>query len=140
VPEHVPADLPEAADPQKRAEIDKEFSAFRTSLTSTTSDGTLLATIVRGKALADSLGKNYFMISVSLDAAGGDTRIAHWFLRELFWPTPTRSYNGGAVVSYMLTDTAGTFQVGDVMRYMYGFSKWKAPKVPKSYGFSPPEK
>jgi len=140
VPEHVPADLPEAADPQKRAEIDKEFSAFRTSLTSTTSDGTLLATIVRGKALADSLGKNYFMISVSLDAAGGDTRIAHWFLRELFWPTPTPSYNGGAVVSYMLTDTAGTFQVGDVMRYMYGFSKWKAPKVPKSYGFSPPEK
>ena len=129
-----------AADPKKRAEIDKEFSSFRTSLSSATADGTLLATIVRGKALAESLGKSYFILSVSLDAAGGDTRTAHWFLLELFWPTPTPSYNGGAVVSYVLTDTTGTFQVGEMLSSMYGFSKWKAPKVPKSYDFSPPEK
>lgn len=128
------------ADPTKRAEIDKEFSSFRTLLGSTTADGTLLATVIRGKALADSLGKSYFILSVSLDAAGGDTRTAHWFLRELFWPTAAPSYNGGAVVSYMLTDTAGTFRDGEVLRSMYGFSKWKAPKVPKSYDFSPPEK
>jgi hypothetical protein len=121
-------------------DIDKEFSAFRTSLTATSPDGTILATIVRGETLKVSLGKNGLLLTVSVDAAGGDTKTTHFFWRELFWPTPSPSYNGGAVVSFLLTDQAGMFLDADMFRAMYDFSKWKSPKVPKKWDFSPPEK
>lgn len=44
------------------------------------------------------------------------------------------------MVSFLLTDPNGNVQDGDLFDYMYGFSKWKSPKVPKKWDFSPPEK
>jgi hypothetical protein len=116
-----------------RPDVDKEFSAFRTALTGTSPDGTVLATIIKGKALLNSLGANYSILTVSVDAAGGDTKVTHFFWQELIMPTPSPSYNGGAVVSFLLTDPAGRFQDGDIFHYMYDFSKWKSPKVPKTF-------
>jgi hypothetical protein len=110
------------------ADVDKEFSAFRTSLTATSPDGTVLATIVKGETLRVSLGKTGLLLTVSVDAAGGDTKVTHFFWRELFWPTPSPSYNGGAIVSFLLTDQGGAFVDADMFHFMYDFSKWKSPK------------
>jgi hypothetical protein len=109
-------------------DIDKEFSSFRTALTATSPDGTVLATIVKGETLRVSLGGTGFLLTVSVDAAGGDTKVTHFFWQELFWPTPSPSYNGGAVVSFLLTDQAGTYKDADMFHGMYRFSKWKCPK------------
>ena len=130
-----------------RTKLDPEFTALRTALLTTTPDGTLMATIIKGRALLSSLkgqgnedkSENFCVLTVSVDGAGGDTRTAHWFLQELIMPTPRPSYNGGAVVSFLLTDQAGTVLAGDMLHYMYGFSKWNNPKVPKSYNSSPPQ-
>ena len=125
-----------AGDKAVLADVDKEFSALRTALGGTSADGTILATIIKGKTL---LSSPYSLLTVSVDAAGGDTKVTHFFWRELIMPTPTPSYNGGAVVSFLLTDPNGNFQDGDLLPWMYGFSKWKSPKVPKNWKFSPPE-
>lgn len=58
----------------------------------------------------------------------GDTEITHFFWRELIMPTPSPSYNGGAVVSFLPTDQTGKFLAGNRFSQMYGFSKWKSPK------------
>jgi len=52
-------------------------------------------------------------------------------------PTPSPSYNGGAAVSFLLTDPVGNFQDGDILHYMYDFSKWKSRKVPKTFNSDP---
>ncbi len=52
-------------------------------------------------------------------------------------PTPTPSYNGGAVVSFLLTDQNANFQDGDVLHYMYGWSKYDNRKMPNR--FDPPK-
>lgn len=109
-------------------DIDKEFSAFRTSLTATSPDGTVLATIVKGETLRVSLGEAGLLLTVSVDAAGGDTKITHFFWRELFWPTPSPSYNGGAIVSFLVTDQTNKYLDADMFHAMYDFSKWKSPK------------
>lgn len=126
-----------AGDKSALADVDKEFSALRTALGGTSADGTILATIIKGKTLLNS---PYSLLTISVDAAGGDTKVTHFFWRELIMPTPSPSYNGGAVVSFLLTDQSGNFQDADMLAYMYGFSKWKSPKVPKTWDFSPPEK
>jgi hypothetical protein len=125
-----------AGDKSVLADVDKEFSALRTALGGTSADGTILATIIKGKTLLNS---RYSLLTVSVDAAGGDTKVTHFFWRELIMPTPSPSYNGGAVVSFLLTDPNGKFQDGDLLPWMYRFSKWKSPRVPKNWTFSPPE-
>ncbi len=124
-------DLPEAQQAayiSALGDIDKEFSAFRTSLTASSPDGTILATIVKGETLKVSLGTTGLLLTVSVDAAGGDTKTTHFFWQELFWPTPSPSYNGGAVVSFLLTDQDGNFKDAYMFHAMYDFSKWKSPK------------
>jgi hypothetical protein len=69
------------------------------------------------------------VLMVSVDAAGGDTRIRHLFWQELVMPTPTPWYNGGVAVSMLLTDKNGAFQTGHMYHYMYDFSKWKNSKL-----------
>ena len=124
-----------AADKAALADLDKEFSGLRTALGGTSADGTVLATIIKGKTLLNSAP--YSLLTVSVDAAGGDTKITHFFWQELIMPTPSPSYNGGAVVSFLLTDLAGKFQDGDIFHYTYDFSKWKSPKVPKAFNSTP---
>lgn len=123
-----------AADKSALADLDKEFSGLRTALGGTSADGTVLATIIKGKALLNSAP--YSLLTVSVDGAGGDTKVTHFFWRELIMPTPSPSYNGGAVVSFLLTDQNANYQDGDVFHYMYGWSKWKNPKLPNH--FDPP--
>ena len=109
-------------------EIDKEFSSFRTSLTAASPDGTILATIVKRETLQESLGATGLLLTVSVDAAGGDTKVTHFFWQELFWPTPSPSYNGGTVVSFLLAGQNGTYLDADLFHVVTDFSKWKGPK------------
>jgi hypothetical protein len=134
------------ADDKTRTKLDPEFSALRTALSSTSPDGTLLVTLIKGRALFSSLtgqgndtSRNYCVLTVSVDAAGGDTRTKHWFWQELIMPTPKPSYNGGAVVSYILADKAGSVLNAGMLHYMYDFSKWKGVKLPNTVNFSPPQ-
>ena len=137
------------ADDKTKTKLDPEFSALRTALSSTSPDGTLLVTVIKGRALFSSLigqtskgndtSRNYCVLTVSVDAAGGDTRIKHWFWQELIMPTPKPSYNGGAVVSYVLADKAGSVLDAGMLHYMYDFSKWKGVKLPNTVNFSPPQ-
>jgi hypothetical protein len=120
-------------------DLDKEFSAFRSALTAASPDGTIFATIIKGETLLNSLGKSgYSVLTLSIDGAGGDTKVTHFFWRELFWPTPSPSYNGGVVVSFLLTTQDGAVQDGDQFHYMFDFSKLKTTKVPKTLNVRPP--
>ena len=114
------------ADAAALADVDKEFSTFRTALGSTSPDGTVLATIIKGKTLLKSAP--FSLLTVSVNTAGGDTKVTHFFWRELIMPTPSPSYNGGAAVSFLLTDQNSNFQDGSMFRLTYGWSKWKSPK------------
>lgn len=118
------------ADVAALADLDKEFSAFRTALGGTSPDGTVLATIIKGETLLKPTpdAPPFSLLTVSVDAAGGDTKVTHFFWQELIMPTPSPSYNGGAVVSFLLTDQNSNFQDGDMFPFMYGWSKWKSPK------------
>jgi gas vesicle protein len=116
------------ADVAALSDLDKEFSAFRTALAGTSPDGTVLATIIKGKTLLKPDSPPFSLLTVSVDAAGGDTKVTHLFWQELIMPTPSPSYTGGAVVSFLLTDQNSNFQDGDMFRFMYGWSKWKSPK------------
>jgi hypothetical protein len=116
------------ADVAALADLDKEFSAFRTALGGTSPDGTVLATIIKGKTLLKPDSTPFSVLTVSVDAAGGDTRVTHFFWQELIMPTPSPSYTGGAVVSFLLTDQNSNFQDGGMIPIMYGWSKWKSPK------------
>jgi len=116
------------ADVAALADLDKEFSAFRTALGGTSPDGTILATIIKGKTLLKPDSAPFSVLTVSVDAAGGDTKVTHFFWQELIMPTPSPSYTGGAVVSFLLTDQNSNFQDGGMIPFMYGWSKWKSPK------------
>jgi hypothetical protein len=118
-----------------RKDADAQYSALKTALSSSSVDGTLLASIIKGSALTASLGTNYDVLNLSIDGAGGDTKTLHWFLWELLLPTPRPSYNGGSVISFTLTDSKGKFLDGGMLYKMYGFSKWGGSKLMKSSNF-----
>jgi hypothetical protein len=122
-------DAQKKADPKARAAVDTQFTAFQTALMGTSPDGTVLISALKGRALSHSLGQNYDTLTISLDAAGGDSKVTHIGLYEILFPTPNPSYNGGAAVSFTLTDGIGTLIDGDMLAGMYSFTKLKSPSL-----------
>lgn len=116
----------------QRKEVDPQFDDFRKTLTATSIDGTMFTSIVKGRALHKSLGTNFCSLTFSLDAAGGDSKVTHVALYELFFPTPAPSYNGGAAVSYQLSDQNGAFVDGNMLLKTYKFTKLKSSKLASS--------
>jgi hypothetical protein len=123
------------------AQIDKNFTDLLASLQSDNGNGgTLLTSIIAGKALVDSLTQRsdagtkdkYHILSVDIAAAGGGSRTRHIFWVEVFYTTPAPSYNGGAVISFRLMNREGKFLEGRTLRYMYDYSKWAGEKVSKN--------
>ncbi len=73
------------------------------------------------------------LLLVQTTAAGGSYRIRHNFWWELFWTTPTPSFNGGAVVTYYLVDPCtSTIETSGVLRYMIDYGKFKDIKPEKA--------
>jgi hypothetical protein len=116
-------------DASKRTDLDAVYKSLKSQLASSSPDGTLLGTIIKGAALAASLQKGYCVLSYSVDGAGGDTRVAHPFFWEVLFPTPHPSYSGGAIVSFVYSSRDGKYLTGDSLRYMYGFSKLQGCKL-----------
>jgi DNA invertase Pin-like site-specific DNA recombinase len=130
-------------------DLDTQLTALQSSLaasaTSTTSD------VVLGAGLLASLGAiskapdqdsprltatpSYRILVFSNVAAGGGTRTNQSFFISFFAPLPHPSYNGGAVVSFSLRDQDGKLIAAHTYHYVYGYSKWNAPKSSKT-GYS----
>jgi Merozoite surface antigen 2c len=116
--------------------LDGQLATFLSSLnTSDGSGGTLLTSVIKGKALRNSLGmedsnaNSYCSLTLVAGVAGGSTRqLNNWFL-ELFWHDPAPAFNGGAVFSYQLRDPSNRFLAGGTLRYLYGYTKWSAQKA-----------
>ncbi len=116
-------------DAKARAAVDAQFTSFLGSLGAVSADGTVLLSAIKGRALSEALGQEYGVLTVSVDAAGGDTKVTHFGLYEILFPTPAPAYNGGAVVSFTLADRAGNLRDGDVLAGMYRFTKLKSPSL-----------
>ncbi len=123
------------ADATQRKDLDTTYSALKTQLASASADGTMMSTVIKGRALVAGLQSPYCVLSYSLDGAGGETRVAHPFLWEVFFPSPSPSYSGGAVVSFVLSTSDGKVLAGDSLRYMFGFSKLKGCKLTAASNF-----
>jgi len=79
----------------------------------------LMLQIVQGHRLKQQLTSGAHVLVIEATAAGGSYRIRHNFWVELFYTTPTPSFNGGAVVTYMLIDPAtSVVEQSEVLRYM----------------------
>jgi hypothetical protein len=101
----------------------------------------LLATIIQGHRLATQLqtpacgagaGSTKLLV-LEATAAGGSYRVRHNFWVEVFWTTPSPSYNGGAVVTYLLIDPCSSAVIqSDTLRYMYDYGKFEHSKKLKS--------
>lgn len=116
-------------DASKRTDLDAVYKNLKAQLASSSPDGTILGTIIKGAALAAALQQGYCVLSYSVDGAGGETRVAHPFFWEVLFPTPHPSYSGGAIVSFVYSTHDGKYLTGDSLRYMYGFSKWQGCKL-----------
>jgi hypothetical protein len=123
-------------DATKRKDLDAQYAALKTQLAATSADGTMLATIIKGQALVMALSGTYCVLNYSVDGAGGESRVAHPFFWEVFWPSPRPSYSGGAVVSFVYLTHDGKFLAGGDLRYMFGFSKLRGCKLtePSNFG------
>ena len=117
-------DAKAAADQDQLKALDTEYAAFRTLLMSQTADGTMMATVIKGTALKRALAGSYWIFAPSFDGGGGDTRTRHWFLIDLIYPTWDVSYNGGAIISYTLTDSSGNPTDAAMYRYMKDWTRW----------------
>jgi hypothetical protein len=129
---------------QKFNGLDSQVTTFLSSLnTSDGNGGTLLSSILKGKALKDSLGQedaqawSFCSLYLVADVAGGSTRQLNNWILEIFWHDPAPSFNGGAAFTYQLRDRNNQFLKGGTLRYMYGYTKWSPPKAESYTNFQP---
>lgn len=102
----------------------------------------MLATVIMGHRLAAQMdvpdcsttkASGTKVLVVEATAAGGSYRIRHNFWVEVFWTTPSPSYNGGAIVTYLLIDPCtSTIVHSNTLRYMYDYGKFEKTKKLKS--------
>lgn len=129
---------------QKFNGLDSQVTTFLSSLnTSDGNGGTLLSSILKGKALRDSLGQedagawSFCSLYLVADVAGGSTRQLNNWVLEIFWHDPAPSFNGGAAFTYQLRDPNNQFLKGGTLRYMSGYTKWSPPKAESYTNFQP---
>jgi hypothetical protein len=123
--------------------VDKQFSDLLASLYASSNGAPFLSAVLGGQSILRSLDADassveentgtkcgqFHTLTLQIDAAGGGTRQNHIFWVDLF-RSLAPSYNGGAVVTYVLATRDGKFLDGDVLRRVYNYSKWNADKVP----------
>jgi hypothetical protein len=100
-------------------------TSFQTWQAGSDGNGSIILTdVLRGAALKKAIGDGIPALQFNIDAAGGNTRTNNYFLLNLFY-TPKPSFNGGVVVTYELRDPQNQFLVGDTLKVLYDYSKWK---------------
>jgi len=103
-----------------------------------TSDGqtnaaSALGSIIMGRRLRAQLAnddKKSRVLVLEVTAAGGGSRIKHNFWVELFWITPTPTFTGGAVLTYMLIDpSSSSVDKSGVLRFTVDYGKFHGKKI-----------
>jgi hypothetical protein len=84
----------------------------------------VMSDVVRAQMLDDAMKDGIPTLQFNMNAAGGNTRTNSYFLFNLFY-TPKPSFNGGVVVTYELRDGHNYFILGDTLKILYDYSKWK---------------
>ena len=126
-------------------DLDSQFSALQSSLAS--SSASPASPVLQGAGLLAAVGviqpavgettpayadtAQYRVLSFASDAAGGGTRTNQIFLISYFLPWPHPSYNGGAVISFKLTDQNGAFLAGGTLDYLFDYTRPTGQKVTK---------
>jgi hypothetical protein len=90
-----------------------------------------IATVLQGQQLSALLKKpNARVLFLDFSSAGGNVRTLKNLWVEIFYTTPAPSFNGGAVVSYILFDpSSGKIEAARSLRKIYAYSKFKAQKM-----------
>jgi len=99
--------------------------------------GSGLSSVVQGHRLRQQLADQKSRILVlEAIAAGGGQRIKHNFFVEVFYTTPTPTFTGGAIVTYMLIDPCDSRVVSaNVFRFIYNYGKFHGTKSEKANNF-----
>jgi hypothetical protein len=98
----------------------------------TTTPVPLLSQLIQGHRLKAQFSndKNSRVLILEATEAGGGSRIKHNFFVELFWITPTPTFTGGAIVTYLLIDpTTSTVEKSDVLRFVVDYGKFHGKKI-----------
>jgi hypothetical protein len=93
---------------------------------SKSSSSSVLGNIIQGRRLRSQLGSGTHILILEATTAGGSYKTLHNFWVELVYTTPAPSYNGGAVVTYMLINSSSSVvEASDVRRVMFRYGKFK---------------
>ncbi len=98
----------------------------------------LLSQIIQGHRLKAQFANdtNSRVLILEATQAGGGSRIKHNFFVELFWTTPTPSFTGGAIVTYLLIDPAGSrVEKSGVLRFMVDYGRFHGKKIQRPSNF-----
>ncbi len=120
--------------------LDAQLATLEKSLTDT-SGSSVLPNVLAGAALLAALQPNgnndkYDVLTLVTDAIGGGSLANQYFLVNLLFPSPRPSYNGGAVISYTLTNQDGGVLAANTLRFVFNYTKLHGPKLGDNKGKS----
>jgi hypothetical protein len=98
----------------------------------------LLSQIIQGHRFKAQFAKdsNSRILVLEPTEAGGGSRIKHIFLVELFYTTPTPSFTGGSIVSYLLINPAtSVVEKAEVLRFTVDYGKFHGKKIQTGSNF-----
>jgi hypothetical protein len=98
----------------------------------------LLSQIIQGHRLESQFNSdsNSRILVLEATEAGGGSRIKHIFFGELFWTTPTPTFTGGAIVTYLLLDpSTSTVEKSEVLRFTVDYGKFHGKKIQTASNF-----
>jgi hypothetical protein len=70
------------------------------------------------------------VLVLEVTEAGGGSRVKHMFFTELFWGTPTPTFTGGSIVTYLLINpTTSRVEKAEVLRFTVDYGKFHGKKI-----------
>lgn len=99
--------------------------------------GSVLSSVVLGHRLRRELSESKGRILVlETVVAGGGQRIKHNFFAEVFYATPTPTFTGGAIVTYLLIDPSSSrVESANVFRFIYDYGKFHGKKSERASNY-----
>jgi uncharacterized membrane protein YgcG len=98
----------------------------------------LLSQLIQGHRLKAQFSKdtNSRVLVLEATEGGGGSRIKHIFFAELFWTTPTPTFTGGSIVTYLLIDPATSkVEKSEVLRFTVDYGKFHGNKIETASNF-----
>lgn len=95
-------------------------------------NASVLSQIIQGHRLKAQFNSdpNSRVLVLETTEAGGGSMVRHILFEELFWKTPTPTFTGGAIVTYLLIDPATSrVEKSEVLRFTVDYSKFHGRKI-----------